>query len=213
MKNIYCISGLGADYRLFCNLEVEGYHFVTLPWADFDNSDDMSTYAEKMYRMIPEPEPIILGLSFGGMLTTEICKIHEVRQAFVVSSAKTRAELGYQIPSWFVHGTTSVLPLASFNTPFWFALDRLGAQTDEEKKLLRQVMSDANPKFVKWCIKTLLSWTNTEVPAGIIHIHGTKDRVIPGSKVNANHWIKDGSHIMIYNRAAEINKLISSALT
>ncbi len=31
MKNIYCISGLGADERIFMNLRIKDAHLVHIP--------------------------------------------------------------------------------------------------------------------------------------------------------------------------------------
>lgn len=212
MKNIYCISGLGADHRLFVNLHIEGYTLMPLPWVPFDEKDDMSSYASKIFLSIPEENPIVMGLSFGGMLTTEMCKTHKVRYGILISSAKTKRELGYNISVAIAKSAMDVLPDSSFNTPFWFELFNLGAHTNEERKLLRQIISDSDPKFVQWCIKTLLSWKNEEIPANLSHIHGTSDRVITPSKIRADRWIQKGSHIMIYNRADEVSEWISEVL-
>jgi len=32
MKKIYCISGLGADERAFCRLQIKGHTMSALPW-------------------------------------------------------------------------------------------------------------------------------------------------------------------------------------
>ncbi|GAA4460700.1 hypothetical protein GCM10023093_03810 [Nemorincola caseinilytica] len=211
-KNIYCISGLGADQRLFANLEIEGHTLVPLPWVPYDEDDTMAGYATKMFHTIPEADPIVMGLSFGGMLTVEMCKAHKVRHGILVSSAKTRKELGYNISVLLAQSAMDILPDSAFNTPFWFELFSLGSHTDEERKLLRQIISDYDPKFVQWCIKALLSWENTEAPANIWHIHGTADRVITPSSVKPDHWVKGGSHIMVYNRAAEVSAWIAEQL-
>jgi len=212
MNNIYCISGLGADHRLFANLHIEGHTLLPLPWVPFEGSDDMSSYAKKMFYSIPEDDPIVMGLSLGGMLTTEMCKAHKVKHGILISSAKTKQELGYNIPVALAAGAMKLLPGSTFVTPFPFALSMLGVHTDEEKKLLRNIIADADPTFVQWCIKALLAWRNREIPANISHIHGTADKVISPSNVKPDHWIQNGSHFMIYDRAAEVSAWINEQL-
>lgn len=170
----------------------------------------MSTYAAKMFHTIPEMNPIVLGLSFGGMLTTEMCKSHPVKHGILISSAKTRKELGYRNPLFLPLSNSNILPAPLFHYPFRYILYKLSAETQEERKLLSQVIREANPRFVKWSINTLLSWNNDEIPTNLTHIHGTHDRTITPARVHPHYWIENGSHIMIYNRAVEICKLIDT---
>jgi len=190
VKNIYCISGLGADHRFFGNLLIDGYCFLPVPWVAFSSDDDMRSYALKMYHSIPEKDPIILGLSFGGMLTVEMCNSGVIQQGIIVSSAKTKKELGYNNPVFqFVYGL-NILPAKLFTTPFSAVLYNLGARTNEEKTLLRQIIRNSDQAFVTWCIKTLLSWQNMEVPKGISHIHGGADKVISPKNVKPKFRIR-----------------------
>lgn len=212
VKNIYCISGLGADHRFFGNLHIDGYSFQPVPWVAFSNDDDMRSYALKMYHSIPEKAPLVLGLSFGGMLVVEMCKSGVVQKGIIVSSAKTKIELGYNNPVLQVIYDLKILPPRVFTTPWSAVLYALGARTNEEKTLLRQIISDSDPAFVTRCIKTLLSWQNMEVPQGISHIHGTADKIIRPKQIKTNYWIEGGSHIMIYNKHVEISKIIKGIL-
>jgi len=210
--NIYCISGLGADHRLFSQLQIPGCRFVAVPWVPWHEEDHMTSYAKRMFQTIPEENPIVLGLSFGGMLTTEIAKAFTVRKAIIVSSAKTRNEAGYKnsFINWL--NRSQLVPANLFNYPFRFELFSLGAETQKERSLLRNVIRDGNPAFVKSCVNALLTWENDTIPAGIVHIHGTKDRVLYPGNVHPDHWVQGGSHIMIYNRAAEVSGLIAAHL-
>ena len=212
MKNIYCISGLGADHRFFGNLHIDGYSFLPVPWVEFSSDDDMRSYALKMYHSIPEKDPLILGLSFGGMLTVELCKSGVIQKGIIVSSAKTKIELGYNNPVLQMVYDLKILPAKLFTTPFSIVLYTLGARANEEKTLLRDIISKSDPAFVTWCIKTLLSWQNMEVPEGISHIHGTADHTISPKHIKTDYWVNGGSHIMIYNRHEEVCNMLKTIL-
>ena len=213
MKRIYCISGLGADHRLFSKLSIPGYELTAMPWLPFDKSDDMVSYAAKMAACIEGKEAIIIGLSFGGMLATEIARTHPDYKIFLVSSAKTASEIkihGGAVSKWLIR--SGIVPPGVLNIPFFTTLYYLGAKTKDDRMLLSRLIRDADGRFMKWALKTIATWQNKVIPANVIHIHGTADKTIPSSGVHPDFWIPGGSHIMIYNRAEEVGKIISDCL-
>ena len=213
MKKIYCISGLGADHSIFDKLSVPGTELVHIPWVPFDFDEEVSHYARKMSAQIKEHDPIILGLSFGGMIAVEIAKLRHASKLFIISSAKNKYELvegsgkyfGYLIK----HG---LIPSWLFTVPNFLLYRRFGAKTKKEKAVLRSILRNTNPHFVKWALKALLLWNNETYPDHIVHIHGTADRIILPDHIRADHWVEGGSHMMIYNRADEIGQVIADNL-
>ena len=163
-----------------------------------------------MAQQIPERDPIIIGLSFGGMLATEIARQMSVKNVILISSARTRSEVGFR--SILYRSLNSILPVGLFPRPYSLILYYLGADSEEEKTMLKDMLDHGNIAFTKWCIGAILGWKDAVCPGNILQIHGTADRVILPANVKPHHWLKDGSHIMIYNRAAEINKLITDYL-
>lgn len=213
MRQIYCISGLAADHTLFANLVIPGYTLVPVPWVAYAPNDDMATYAPKMYLSMNCQQPIIIGLSLGGMLATEIAKAFPIERAILVSSAKTKQELGYDSPLLRGVYSSDLIPERIMSSPDRIKLYMLGARTAEEKRILAAVMHRADPAFTKWAIGALLHWQNSDIPPNVTHLHGTADRVIRPSNVHPDYWIQGGSHIMILNRAAEISELIGRVLS
>ena len=208
MKRIYCISGLGADERAFQKLSVKGAEIVPVKWCSFDKHDDLQCYAQKMSSTIKEDKPIILGLSFGGMLATEISKMRETTKVFLVSSAKRSDELPDSSGLLKFIVNNKILPDWLVTMPNSKMLDLLGAKTDDEKKLLSAIVRDSDPALMKWAFKAILHWENFTYPPNITHIHGTADKVIPPENVNADYWIEGGEHMMIYSRGAEVSAII-----
>lgn len=211
-RKIYCISGLGADHRFFTKLSIPGYTLVPVPWVPHSEDDTLPTYAMKMYASIPEEHPTIIGLSFGGMLATEIHKKVPQTRVMLVSSAKTKGELGYDSALLRWLSRAEVIPAAWFVDPNAFILFMLGAETDEEKAMFREMISAGDPSFVKWCAHAILHWENETVPEGLFHVHGTADRVIRPGNVQPDKWVKDGSHIMIYNRPEAVAQALADHL-
>jgi pimeloyl-ACP methyl ester carboxylesterase len=213
MERIYCISGLGGNQRLFDKLHVAGYEFVPVPWVPFEKDDTLASYAQNLFKTIPEANPIILGLSFGGMLTVEIAAHHPVSKAIIVSSAKSKAELtlaGGGLARWIIN--RGLVPAGCFTIPNPVALNYLGAKSSSDKKMLRDVIRNSDGLFMKRALKSIMNWGRSPGPANVTHIHGTADRVIASATVHSDYWIKGGTHFMIYDRADEVSKIISACL-
>jgi hypothetical protein len=59
----------------------------------------------------------------------------------------------------------------------------------------------------------VLYFNNTERIANLYHIIGDKDQVFPWEKIkNPTAIIKGGTHIMVFDRADEINQLLAGIL-
>jgi len=212
MARIYCISGVGADQRIFKKLDIPGHEIVPVPWVPFDNSDDIRSYAKKLSEKIPEENPILLGLSFGGMLAVEMGKIRPTQKILLVSSAKSRSELPRiaRLPN--ASFLLSMTPESVFTNVHFLNYRLIGAKNDEDRALILAMMKASAPGFIKWALKAIVNWNNKSYPTNITQLHGTDDLVIPAINVRPGHWVQGGTHVMIYNQAAEVSKIISGCL-
>ena len=86
------------------------------------------------------------------------------------------------------------------------------ADKKEDKLILNNVINDSDPDFIRWAINAIMLWKNEKIPAPLWHIHGTKDIILPIRYTQPTHVIKNGSHMMVMNRADELNLLIRQAL-
>ena len=213
MEKIYCISGIGADERIFSNLSVPGYEVHAIPWLPLNKRDSLTDYARRISEKIPGEYPIILGLSFGGMLAVEIGKLRLTKKIFLVSSAKTSSELPIisRVPNANV--LIELMPESLFKSHGEFGVVLAGAQNKQEREFLATMMDDVGPAFVKWALKAVVKWNNKAYPKNVVHIHGTADKVIPISGVRPDYKIEGGTHIMVDNRAEEIGKIVAGCLS
>jgi pimeloyl-ACP methyl ester carboxylesterase len=209
MQTIYCISGLGADEQIFSKLQLTNYRLVFLKWLIPNPSETISSYATRMYAQVPAQNPVMMGVSFGGIICIEIAKLYPVKQLFLLSSVKTKHEM----PWWLrlvgklrLHKILRPKP-----HPLIYPIEDffLGAVTKEEKQMAKHFRETVQPTYLQWAIHQIVNWQNVTIPPNVIHIHGTRDRVFPYSHVNASHYIKGGKHFMVYGKAEEISKLIN----
>ncbi|MBP6686588.1 MAG: alpha/beta hydrolase [Lacibacter sp.] len=209
---IYCISGLGADERAFSRLQLPGYELRPISWIAPEPNESFSSYAKRMGSFIEEPEPIIIGLSFGGMLAVELAKQLSIKKLILISSVKTRMEE----PWWMrisgklkLHKAVKPKP-----HPLLYPIENyfLGVSTKPEKKLASHFRETVNKTYLQWAIDQIVNWNNVTNPANCLHIHGNADRLFPIRNVKADFVIDKGGHFMVYNKAAEISSIIFSEL-
>ncbi len=209
---IYCISGLGADERAFSKLRLPGYELRFLNWIDPQPNESFAAYAKRMSSLIDDPEPIIIGLSFGGMLAVELSKQVHLKKLILISSVKTRNE-----EPWWMR-TSGKLKLHQLIRPrphpLLYPIENyfLGAHTMAEKKMANQFRETVNKTYLKWAIHQIVNWTNVTIPSNCLHIHGNADKLFPIRNVKADHVIDKGGHFMVFNKAEEISKIISAEL-
>lgn len=203
---------MGADEKVFANIRVDNARLVHVSWPEYDEHDELPCYAQKIAAMIPEENPVLLGVSFGGMLGVEIAKIRAVRKLFIVSSSKTSCEIPHFGRFMKTVMMSGKLPGFFYTWPNKYLLKLFGAETEEEKQLLRNVLHDSDGLFMRWAMKAIQLWRNTEYTEQVVHIHGDADKIITPEFIHPDYWIKGGTHIMIYNRADEISAIINKEL-
>jgi len=207
MKELFLFSGLGADKRVYEYLDLSAYKVNHVDWIDPLPNESIEQYAGRLAGKIGKNNPILMGVSFGGMIAIEIAKLISVEKIILISSAKSREDIPaprFQftrklqlhrfIPTHFVKNPNRIV--------FWF----FGVEKKWEKDLLRAIMRDTNVAFFRWAIDRIVNWGNETILDNAIHIHGTKDRLIPFT--TADYKIEGGGHLMIINRAEEIDEII-----
>ena len=212
MKTIYCISGLGADERAFSKLKINGFTLKVIPWLMPEDGETIKHYAERMRADIPAENPILMGLSFGGMICTEIAKQIPVNKIIIISSIKSSRELPFWMKTVATLKLNKIVPLKStkFTQPIQNRM--LGVQSEEEKTLVASLRRAVDLPYTNWAVNQAINWKNDWQHPRIYHIHGDKDNMFPIKNIKADYTIKNAGHFMIMNRAAEVSDCINSIL-
>lgn len=206
---VYCISGLGADQRVFSRLHFPpGFEMVHLPWIPPHSGEGLTAYSLRMAQAIDKNEPHILcGLSMGGMVASCIAAVHPPLLTLLISSIPVSAGLPpyYRIAGFLqLH---RILPISFFTAAALFKRYLTG-ETPGDKALIRQMIRDTDHAFIRWGFQAVLDWKFSHVPSPLLHIHGTRDAILPVKYTGPTHLIQGGDHLMILSRAQEINALI-----
>lgn len=212
MKTVYFISGMGADERAFQNLDLSFCQPVFLPWLKPIKKEKLSAYAARMAAQIGEKDPILVGLSFGGIVAVEITKLITVRKLILISSAKTAKEIPFYyrllrfIP---LHKLVSGSFLRNANQ---LAYRLMGIAHREDKKIFTRMLADTDTGLLKWSIHQLAHWKNQSYPSHTHHIHGTYDMMIPYPFVRPHETVRGGKHLMPMTKPEVVAGLLRKCL-
>lgn len=213
MKHIYCISGFGADERVFSKLDFGDHPIHFISWLTPLKKESIEQYAKRMGEKIQHDNPILLGLSFGGIMCIEIAKIIKTHKVILISSIKSFREM----PLWMRLAGKSKLnkffPLKSFRIIEPIENYNLGIENSDELKLVREYRRNISQQYTNWAIHQILHWKNEWQPGALIHIHGDKDHIFPIKNIKADYIIAGGGHFMIMNRAEKVNGIIKDLLS
>lgn len=207
-KDLYIFSGLGADERVFQNLDFPGYNPVFIKWIVPLPNESMHHYAGRLLEQIESPKPILLGLSFGGMIAVEVAKYIDTEKLILISTAKTQKEIPFYYRMAGQLGLHKIIPPKLLKNSNFVSNWIFGTSSAIDKKLLKQILLDTDPDFLKWAIDKVLRWSNQKPPKNAFHIHGSSDRILPLRFVNCDIIVPDGGHFMVLNKSEEVNALL-----
>jgi len=204
---IFAISGLGADKRVFEYLNLKN-DLISLDWITPKPNESLEDYSKRFaenYGIDKEKDFIIMGVSFGGLIATEISKLYKPKMTVLISSAETRSEINRfgKLISRF--GIIKLMPKKLFNPPRWVAYYLFGT---EKKELLNTILNDTNLEFAKWAVNELVNWKNITKLDNVLKINGAKDKLLP-PKDDKAIIIENGGHFMIVDKANEISRIIN----
>ncbi len=212
MKHIYCISGFGADERVFSKLHFGDNDVHFIPWRIPQKKESIGAYAKRMTEEIKHENPILVGLSFGGIMSIEIAKIIGVSKIILISSVKSFHEM----PLWMRLAGKSKMnqffPLKSYRVFEPVQNHNLGIENSDELKLVREYRKAIGQKYTTWAIHEIVNWKNKWIPENLVHIHGARDHMFPIKNIKADYIIPDGGHFMIMNRSEKINGILKELL-
>ncbi|KQS23853.1 alpha/beta fold hydrolase [Dyadobacter sp. Leaf189] len=212
--NVYFISGLGADKRVFDKLKLDDAIQVNhIQWIRPQRKETIAHYAGRLVAQMDTTKPFkLVGLSFGGVIASEISRIALPEQIVLISSTP----LGIPV-SAFNRGLIRFFLLSPFAAPILKSANKytyryFGADTPELQALLKNILHDTDSKFLKWALIKMSSWDRKTRADHIYHIHGSADKLIPIDLVKPDVVINGAGHLMVYAQADQISEILNKQL-
>ncbi|MCG8577374.1 MAG: alpha/beta hydrolase [Flavobacteriales bacterium] len=211
LKKIYCLSGLGVDHRAFQHLNLEGFEMVHIPWVKPLKGESLQSYSKRLFETVDLPQNyILIGVSFGGMVAQEFAKIQSPKQLFLISTIRNFHELPLKFKLAKVLNLHQLLPISILKSANFYTNYLFGVHQKKHKRLLKEILKDTDPYFLRWALQAILHWKNNQQVSGY-RIHGDRDRILKA--ISPNLLIKEGGHFMIVTKAKEVEQGIKRTLT
>lgn len=211
MKEIYLVSGLGADERIFEYLDLQSYKKTCLNWIIVKEDETLEQYAARLCEQIKVENPVLIGVSFGGMVAVEIGKLIKTEKIILISSAKTKEDIPMHYRVMGAVNFNKLMPMGRMKDLYGIIAWLFGVSDKKERALLEDILSSTDERFVHWAIDQIINWENTTLLPNAVLIHGTGDRLLSNSK--PDYSIKDGGHFMIVNRCREVSAILNGILS
>ena len=177
--HLYFMPGLAASSKIFeyLSLPEKVFELHFLEWLIPNSIDEsIETYAQRMCTNIQYKNPILIGVSFGGILVQEMSKIIPCKKVIIISSVKSNKELPKRLKLALITKVYKLFPskiIANIEKyEHYFFNDYLKKRAE----LYKIYLSVRDPNYLQWAIYNVLHWQQNKVLANIVHIHGKKTR-------------------------------------
>ncbi|MGB2244997.1 MAG: alpha/beta fold hydrolase [Flavobacteriaceae bacterium] len=207
---VYLMPGMAASPKIFEFIRLpEKFELIPLSWMPPLAGETLSHYALRMSKRISDPNPVLLGVSFGGILVQEIAKHIPVHKVIVVSSAKSNKELSNSMKIAKTTGAHKLLPTQWIKNLESLSLFVFGPSIKSKVEAYQKYLSERDPAYLDWSINAIVNWNQSEPDSDIIHIHGDKDSVFPIKNIDKRvnfYSIENATHAMILTHHKWFNK-------
>jgi pimeloyl-ACP methyl ester carboxylesterase len=213
MSRIFLIPGLGADTRVYDNIDLSEHEVICVDWIEPNKTDTLATYSQKLiFQYHITQESVVIGNSLGGMVAIEIAKIIPIEKVILISSIKTVDEAPWYFSLLRAIPFYKPIPGKAFNSMEFLIKPFFGHMNEADNWLFRDMLKSSSPVFLKWAMDAVLKWDNKVIPPNVIQITGDKDLVFNYKRIKGAIIVKGGTHIMIFEKAKEINKILKRIL-
>lgn len=205
---IYFMPGLAASSAIFerIKLDKDLYTLYFLEWIIPYDNESLEKYVKRLLLEIKEENPVLVGVSFGGIIIQEMAKFIKVRQLIVISSVVNESE--FPLRMIFAKKTKLyyLFPTSLFSNYKYLNYFMRGKRFEMYKKFL----SINDKKYLDWAFKTIINWKSDTnfLTDKIIRIHGDADEVFPIKNINLTNCyvIPKATHAMIVYKHRWFNK-------
>ncbi|MGI9545965.1 MAG: alpha/beta fold hydrolase [Flavobacteriaceae bacterium] len=211
---VYLMPGMAANSSIFKNIQLPDDRFEThrLEWFVPDRGMTLSEYAQVMCANIKHENPVLVGVSFGGILVQEIARHVQARKVIIISSVKSKRELPKRLIFAKYTKIHKLLPTGLVNNVELLAKYAFGEIVTRRLELYEQYLSIRDKYYLDWAIDQMVHWNQVEYDPDVIHIHGDRDAVFPIQHIKNCIRIEKGSHIMILNRSNWFNQRLPTII-
>lgn len=205
---VYLMPGLAASTAIFERIVLpeNDFEIHLLEWEIPLGKESLADYAKRITAKIKQPNPVLIGVSFGGILVQEMAKYIDVRKVIIISSVKSNLEFPRRLKIAKTTKAYKLIPMSLILNIESLAKFSFGEKVNQRLKLYERFLSVRDIGYLNWAVEQVVLWDRTVVDESVIHIHGDMDDVFPIKNIKNCTVVKGGTHVMILNKYKWLNE-------
>lgn len=202
------MPGLAANSTIFERIKLpeDQFQIIFLEWEIPNDAETLSEYAKRIALKVSHENPVLIGVSFGGILVQEMAAFLTIRKLIIISSVKSNHEFPLHFKVAKTTKAYKLVPTSLLQNIENLAKFSFGEFINNRIKLYEKYLSVRDIRYLDWAIEQVILWKRTEVDSKVIHIQGDADEVFPAKNIQNYIPVPGGTHIMILTKYKWLNE-------
>ncbi len=205
---VYFMPGLAASTSIFERIALpeDQFEVFLMEWIIPHPKESIKEYVTRLSKNIQHVSPVLIGVSFGGVIVQEMAKIIPVRKTIIISSVKSNKEFPRRLKIAKSTKVYKLLPTGLVQNVEALSKLAYGDTVKQRLKLYDRYLCVRDKCYLDWAIETIILWDRKEADDSVVHIHGDSDNVFPIKYIQNSVVVRGGTHIMILNKYKWLNE-------
>lgn len=206
---VYLMPGLAASSSIFEHIKLpkETFEIYYLEWFLPLDNESIEDYALRMTKEVKHKNPVLIGVSFGGILVQEMALHIQVRKTIIISSVKSNAELPLRMKIAKSTKAYKILPTQLISNVEALTKYAFGENVVSRRiKLYERYLYMRDKKYLDWAIENVILWRRVNPDKNVIHIHGDADSVFPIKYIKNSIVVKGATHVLVIMKYKWLNE-------
>lgn len=206
--HVYFMPGMAASSTIFERIHLPDaiFEMHLLEWEIPNPGESLTVYAQRIAQKVTHENPILIGVSFGGILVQEMKQYLHPKKVIIISSVKSNAEFPRRFKLAKTTKAYKLIPTTLFENIEMLVKFSFGSSIVKQRlALYEKFLAVRDKRYLDWAIEQIINWDRTVIDNEIIHIHGDADEVFPPKYIKEFIPVKGGTHIMILSKYRWLN--------
>ena len=205
---VYFMPGLAASSLIFERIKLpeQQFEMFFLEWEIPFEKESLADYVKRLAAKVTEENPVLIGVSFGGIIVQEMKKYLNPKQVIIISSVKNNKEFPRRMKFAKITKAHKLIPVRMISDIEWLMRFSFGETVKKRIILYEKFLSMRDPFYLTWSLDQIINWDRTVTDEEVVHVHGDQDEVFPIKYISKCIVLKGGTHIMIINKYKWLNE-------